>query len=88
MLTQYNDYLCELPAFAKFTKATKYKILAASSRLTVPKGWKFNSKNHPKKFCIILNGTFQLTYGKPAENYSGTETSGKNFDVKKLVLGE
>jgi len=87
-MAEYNDYLCELPAFAKLSKVTKNKMLHASSRLTVPKGWKFNSKNHPEKFCIILNGTFQLTYGKPAEKYSGTKTSGNNFDIKKLVLGD
>jgi len=56
--------------------------------MTIPKGWNFNSMTQPKKFCIILNGTFQSTYGKPAEKYSGTETAGNNFDIKKLILGD
>lgn len=87
MIAEYNNYLSDLPAFERLSKVTKNKMLTASKRMTVPKGWKFNSNDHPTKFCVILKGTFQLTYGKPAESYTGKDNSGKNFNMKKLILG-
>jgi hypothetical protein len=54
VITKYNDVLSDLPVFEKLSKVTKNKMLAASKRISVPKGWTFNSNRDPTKFCVIL----------------------------------
>jgi len=65
------------------------KIVSQAKKVTIPRGWTFNSNRNSSSFCLILSGNFQVTFGKQDVGYiKKKEVDIKGFLSKNPGLSE
>jgi hypothetical protein len=69
VISNLTDYLAEIPPFQHLSKQMRHKIVSQAKKVTLPKGWTFNSNRNSSSFCLILSGNFQMTFGKSNDGF-------------------